>query len=140
MRTAPIASWRPMGRCCGFTARVSVERAVEGGSPELHGLSVDITAVKRAEEELKALVAELDQARGRFLDLVNNLDQAVVWEVDAATLRFSFVSEQAEHLTGFSSSEWKGDPHFWSAHVPAEDWERLRSLRDESITWAEYTL
>jgi PAS domain S-box-containing protein len=107
---------------------VSVEPPVGGGSAEVHGISVDITDLKRAEAELEVVVKELEEARQRFLDLVNNLDEAIVWEADAATSRISFVSARGETITGFPIAEWKRDPEFWSAHMPTEDWAAMQEI------------
>jgi PAS domain S-box-containing protein len=59
------------GRELWFRTGVCVEPAVGGGSPELHGMSVDITDSRRAEERLEVVVKELEEARQRFLDLAN---------------------------------------------------------------------
>lgn len=73
---------------------------------------------------------ELDAERQRFLDLLNHLDHAVVWEADPRSLRFMFVSERAQVVTGFGPEVWLNDPEFWQHHVPAEDWPRLSALLD----------
>jgi len=70
--------------------------------------------------------ARLDAEQQRFVDLVNHLDHAVVWEADAETMRFSFVGEPAEIVSGSSSEGWMCEPNFWSSRVPAEDREELQ--------------
>jgi PAS domain S-box-containing protein len=67
----------------------------------------------------------LDAERTRFLDLVNNLDHAVVWEADGDTLEFSFVSEGAILVSGYTREEWTGGREFWRQHVPPEDRAKL---------------
>jgi signal transduction histidine kinase len=49
----------------------------------------------------------------------------VVWQADTSSLRFSFVSERAETVTGYPPQHWKDEPDFWQKHVPEEDWGRL---------------
>src|SRR5207247_568077 len=54
------------------------------------------------EERLQAARKESEK---RFQDLVQGLD-AIVWEADAATLRFSFVSQRAQTVLGFPTGRW----------------------------------
>ncbi|NUO80122.1 PAS domain S-box protein [candidate division KSB1 bacterium] len=77
------------------------------------GIALDVTTLKRTE-------AALRQARQEFDDLVNSLE-GIVWEVDARTLRFTFVSKQAERLLGYPTELWLADPDFWRNHLPLED-------------------
>jgi PAS domain S-box-containing protein len=51
-------------------------------------------------------------ARRQFEDLVQGLD-AIVWEMDVATFRFTFVSERAEELLGYPARRWIDEPTFW---------------------------
>lgn len=88
---------------------------------------VDITDRKLAEEVLAA-------ERKRYADLVDNLDHAVVWEADAASLRFSFVSARAQVISGYSAEDWMRDPDFWAKHVPEEDRGRVTALFERCRT------
>jgi diguanylate cyclase (GGDEF)-like protein/PAS domain S-box-containing protein len=55
---------------------------------------------------------------------------AVVWEVNQ-TLRFHFVSRQAERMFGYPPAEWTDTPDFWRVFLVAEDYERcLEVLRN----------
>src|SRR5262245_56845707 len=58
----------------------------------------------RAELEQKALAA-LGQSERRFKDLVQSLN-AIVWEADATSFDFTFVSEQAEAILGYPVAQW----------------------------------
>ena len=49
-----------------------------------------------AQESLRALVTEMD----KFHSLVGTID-GIVWEVDAQTFEFKFVSKQAEIILGY---------------------------------------
>lgn len=82
----------------------------------------------RPRAELERVLAQVDIERLRFRDLVNNLDHAVVWEADAETLRFSFVSERALDVTGMSPGEWMSVPDFWSTFVPPPDRDNLLAV------------
>lgn len=53
-----------------------------------------------------------DASSGQCLELVQGLD-AVIWELDARTSRFTFVSDRAEHLFGYPLRRWYDEPTFW---------------------------
>jgi PAS domain S-box-containing protein len=74
------------------------------------------------------LMQNLDAERQRYGDLVNHLDHAVIWEADAETFAFTFVSDMAAAMTGFSPEEWMRAKDFWAEHVPPEDLEKLRAV------------
>jgi PAS domain S-box-containing protein len=69
------------------------------------------------EERLQAARKESEQ---RFQDLVQGLD-AIVWEADASTLRFSFVSQRAQTVFGFPTDRWLDEPNFFSKRIHPED-------------------
>jgi two-component system cell cycle sensor histidine kinase/response regulator CckA len=62
---------------------------------------------------------------------------AIVWEADPQTLRFTFVSDHAERLLGYSAHDWLA-PEFWLAHVHPEDRDhtaqRLREAARDQCT------
>lgn len=73
---------------------------------------------KRAEEALR-------QSQQQYAGLINTID-GIVWEADAATQEFTFVSPQAEEMLGYPLERWTEEPDFWPAHIHEED-------REESI-------
>ncbi len=58
-----------------------------------------------------------------FRTLVHSL-RAVLWEADAHTLRFTYVSPQAEDLLGYPVAQWLEEPDFWATHIHPEDREQ----------------
>ncbi|MFA4970694.1 MAG: PAS domain S-box protein, partial [Sulfuritalea sp.] len=72
----------------------------------------DITARRKAEDELKV-------SQQRFRDIVNATD-GIVWEADARTFDFTFVSQQAERLLGYPAGDWL-QPGFWVEHLHPDD-------------------
>jgi PAS domain S-box-containing protein len=68
-----------------------------------------------AEIELRNLRSLIDDAR------------AILWEADARTLAFSFVSEGTTEILGYSPSEWLDDPGFWTDHLHPDDREQTLS-------------
>ena len=79
----------------------------------------DITARVQADEAARV-------ARQSLANLIGTID-GIVWEADATTFRFNFVSAQAERLLGYPVSAWIDDPAFWESHIHPAD--RKASVR-----------
>ena len=102
----------------------------EGGNPiAILETNNDITERKRAEEEREQLLAreqaaraEAEAAQHRFRDLVNSIE-GIVWEADAATFKFLFVSKQAERVLGYPVERWLSEATFWKDHIHPDDRE-----------------
>ncbi|MBI1816510.1 MAG: PAS domain S-box protein [Deltaproteobacteria bacterium] len=78
-----------------------------------------VLARKRA---LRAATATSRESQRRYEALVASLD-GIVWEADATTFQFSFVSQQAERLLGYPVARWIAEPNFWRDHLHPEDRE-----------------
>lgn len=65
-------------------------------------------------------IAELRKTQQNYAALVNTVD-GIVWEADAKTFQFSFVSQQAERLLGYPVERWINDASFWADHIYSED-------------------
>jgi two-component system cell cycle sensor histidine kinase/response regulator CckA len=78
-----------------------------------------LQAARRASEE-------------RFRDLVQGLD-AIVWEADAGTLKFSFVSQRAETILGYPVARWLTTPDFFMTRIHPDDRARARQLCRDAI-------
>jgi PAS domain S-box-containing protein len=48
----------------------------------------------------------------QFIQLLHDLE-AVVWEMDAQTWRFTYVSPRAEKMFGYPLQRWYQEPTFW---------------------------
>ena len=46
---------------------------------------------------------------------------AILWEADARTFAFKFVSREAEQVLGYPVEQWVNEPDFWRAHTHEED-------------------
>ncbi len=108
--------------------RVTIGRAGQVGQNELEG---ERRARIRAEDEAEAL-------RG----LLHGID-LIVWEADAETGRYWFVSPRVEHRLGYPASTWLETPGFWAEIIHAEDRpmaeaHRARCLRDGRAGEVEY--
>ena len=83
-------------------------------------------ARRKAEDALTSardgLEKQVLERTGRFRDLVNSVE-GIVWEADAATFQFSFVSDQAERILGYPVERWLSEPTFWKDHLHPHDRE-----------------
>jgi PAS domain S-box-containing protein len=76
----------------------------------------DITDRKQAEESLR-------WSQRQYQELVASVD-GIVWEADARTCAFSFVSPQAERLLGYPVGLWLAEPGFRANHIHPDDRDR----------------
>jgi len=99
------------GRLIPIDIRVSF-LAYEG--QEFHCAFVrDITERKRTQEAL-------EQIMHRYKDLIDSIN-GIVWEADASTTQFTFVSRIAEAILGYPVEQWLSSPTFWVDHMHPED-------------------
>jgi PAS domain S-box-containing protein len=78
------------------------------------------TKVAERTVELRQALAEAVAAQERFRDLVNSVE-GIVWEANAETFAFLFVSEQAERILGYPVERWLSEPTFWKDYLYPED-------------------
>jgi PAS domain S-box-containing protein len=76
-------------------------------------MTQDITGRKNAEESLL-------RSQQSYEQLVNSID-GIVWEGDAQTFQYFFVSKQAERLLGYPTERWIDEPTFWQDHIHPQD-------------------
>ena len=69
--------------------------------------------------ERKLAELESERSNQRFRNLVDTTD-GIVWEADATTFTFSFVSNNAKRLLGYSEEAWR-QPGFWASRIHPED-------------------
>jgi two-component system, cell cycle sensor histidine kinase and response regulator CckA len=86
----------------------------------------DVTARKRAEQEMARLNTEIQGHRDRLNNILANVP-GVVWEAwgqpDAATQQIEFVNDYVETMLGYSVEEWLSTPNFWLSIVHPDDKE-----------------
>ena len=64
------------------------------------------------------------KSRQDFLTLVNSLE-GIVWECEFPSYQFTFVSQEAERLLGYSINEWLEEPDFFCNRLHASDQRRV---------------
>src|SRR5439155_5952330 len=99
-------------------------RLIEAHSRAEEALSrAHVELEKRVTErtaELTLTTTEALAAQQRFRDLVNSVE-GIVWEADAETFVFSFVSAEAERILGYPAERWLREPTFWKDHIHPDD-------------------
>ncbi len=91
-------------------------------APQRRGGTKDRPAGRTGPGESDRIRAELQRTREQYEHLVATID-GIVWEADAETFRFTFVSDKAERLLGYPPSMWIEDPSFWREHIHPDDRE-----------------
>ena len=76
--------------------------------------------------ESRRLAADLAAAQRHLSELVNGIE-AVVWESDLQTDRFTFVNDFGRKLLGIDAPQWVAEPAIWYGRVHPDDRERARS-------------
>ena len=54
--------------------------------------------------------------------------EGIVWEADAQTFEFNFISNKVEDVLGYTPGEWLSEPNFWKNHIYAEDRENAMNF------------
>lgn len=93
---------------------------VEGVCTRIYGVIHDIDKRKKVEQQLM-------ESHRQFESLVQTVD-GIVWEADADTFEFSFISDQVQHILGYTPEEWLADSSFWQNHIHPED-------RDQAVRY-----
>jgi PAS domain S-box-containing protein len=90
---------------------------------------------RRAEDALKSarddLAERVRERTVRFRELVNSVE-GIVWEADATTFQFVFLSDQAERILGYPVERWLSEPTFWKDHLHPLDREWAVPFRERA--------
>jgi PAS domain S-box-containing protein len=71
-------------------------------------------------------------------ELVDGLD-VIVWEADADTRQFTYVSRRAEEMLGYPLERWYADPAFWESLLHPEDRDAtVRRYREGARAGVDY--
>jgi two-component system, cell cycle sensor histidine kinase and response regulator CckA len=89
-------------------------RSGSGEITSVLGVSRDITEKQKSDELVR-------RSKQQYSDLINSVE-GIVWEVDVASFRFTFVSKQAEAIMGFPVERWY-EEDFWKENMHPNDRE-----------------
>ena len=101
---------------------------------QLIGTIQDVSKQKKTEDSLR-------ESEEKIRNLLDSTD-GIVWEADATTFNFTFVSKQAERLLGFPVEEWYKED-FWKNHLHPADKDktleycisRTRQMKSHDFTY-----
>jgi PAS domain S-box-containing protein len=117
------------GTQVAVASRWALQRDEQGSPTAILETNNDITERKRAEKERERLLAREQAAHAKAVaaqhlvrDLVNSIE-GIVWEADARTFQFLFVSQQAQRVLGYPVERWLSEPTFWKDHIHPDDRE-----------------
>ncbi|MGH2635395.1 MAG: PAS domain-containing protein [Actinomycetota bacterium] len=98
----------------------------ERGDPSIwHGMMVDVTERKEAEEQVR-------EAEARYRDLVENIPAVTYRESLHADPELFYVSPQVEDVFGYRPEQWTWTPGFWLDHIHPDDRERVAAVNQRT--------
>jgi len=74
----------------------------------------------RTEELVRTRTQALAESEEQFRELVQ-AQSAIVWRADPETHQFTFVSDEAENILGYSIEDWLENNNFWIEHMHEDD-------------------
>ncbi|WP_338376633.1 PAS domain S-box protein [uncultured Flavobacterium sp.] len=83
----------------------------------------DITERKKNEQLLL-------NSNHKIESLINTID-GIVWECDAKTFEFTFISKKVENILGYTAEEWLSNKTFWKDHIYQDDKESVINFCSE---------
>ena len=89
-----------------------------------------LTVEDQTESERLRTAAEASERRLR--ELVQSID-AIVWEAEAKTHHFTFVSRRAERILGYPVEQWLTEPEFWVEHLHPLDRQQAVDARRQAM-------
>lgn len=87
---------------------------------EINTLPTNHIAIAEDVTQRKLVEKAILNSQQRIESLINTVD-GIVWECDAKTLEFNFISKKVEDILGYTSQEWINTPNFWINHIFPED-------------------
>lgn len=70
---------------------------------------------------------KLQTASKIITELIQTID-GIVWEANADTFAFTFISNKVKDMLGYTPDEWLSDDRFWEKHIHPDD-------RDEAVNF-----
>ncbi|WP_445664073.1 PAS domain S-box protein [Fodinibius sp. AD559] len=83
-------------------------------------------------KEHKKQSAQLEKTRNRYESLIQSVN-GIVWEADADTFEFQYISSKAKELLGYDPKEWLSKSNFWQEHIHPDDRQQaINFCRDKT--------
>ncbi len=90
-------------------------------------ITVGIAAITPLYLSMKQSEEAIRRSHEKYRTLVDSID-GIVWEADARTFQFSYVSKQAERLLGYAVERWIAEPGFFKDHLHPDDREKVSAF------------
>ncbi|PAU92746.1 hypothetical protein CK503_15390 [Aliifodinibius salipaludis] len=75
---------------------------------------------------------QLKETNNRYKSLIQSVN-GIVWEADADTFKFQYISSKIKELLGYTPKEWLSKPNFWQEHIhPADRKEAIEYCHHKS--------
>ncbi|RZK10723.1 MAG: PAS domain S-box protein [Flavobacterium sp.] len=101
----------------GKTKNISLTwNIVKGHEDSLERVIISTEDITERKASQKVILA----SQKRIESLINTID-GIVWECDAFTFKFNFISKKVESILGYTVEEWLESPSFWIDHIYPED-------------------
>ena len=111
----------PIGRLSVYADKLAAgdyeQSMALASDDELGSLAMTLN---HASEKVKSLVVKLKTAKARYRNLLQGID-AVIWELDTQTNRYTFVNQRAQELLGYPLSSWLEQPGFLQKYCHPDD-------------------
>ena len=118
------------GKAKEFQAEYCYRNAAQPTHLVVHGARLDLASgecrILLSYKEAHSWVSVLKKSDQRLSQLLENT-RIVVWEADPETWQFTYVSEQAKKLFGYSVKQLY-EPEFFVMHIHPDDRERVLSF------------
>ena len=114
------------GRVVWVYEDATVIADADGAPRYSHGLWLNITARKRAQETLR-------ETEARYQALIEQVPAVTYTDIVAEGERMGYVSPQVEALIGYTPEEWEADPGLWMRVVHPDDLDRVMAIDQECI-------
>jgi len=116
-------------------------QSVNGGRPfVMHAARLNLPGstfrVLITHEDIPSVRDEAKQTQARFSQLLETT-KVLAWEGEIHPHRFTYVSEQAVKMLGYSTSMWY-EPEFLASHVHPDDRQRVMNTYEKQTTAAEH--
>ncbi|HWD17900.1 MAG TPA: PAS domain-containing protein [Verrucomicrobiae bacterium] len=115
--TSPVLQLAETARIVGERKDYSVRAAVGTRLDELGRLAESFNDMLG---RIQSQDSALSLSRQKFEALVHAID-GIVWERNAETFQFTFISRQSETILGYAPATWLETPNFWESKLHPQD-------------------
>ena len=123
----------------GIIDQYTIEKRYFKKNEQLVWVSLNVTLLKytnfsSSNESAISIVEDITERKNaekiilenqlRTQTLIDTID-GIVWECDANTFEFSFISKKVKNILGYTAEEWLSSKTFWEDHIYHKDKENV---------------